>query len=363
MPYGLPLLKGGSFQAALDQAVSDAKAAGSLGPSPEVAFSIILLSKTGSHQHADFLGEEMFFSASVLKIAAMYSAFELRNAVKKFAFQNGKSFASETDFFQALVSEFDPDIEQIALPEVQNTSKLLGDKFKADGFSATPAYQKIFSVNGFGSPGGLTVTFKASDGDKNEFAENLSAMIRISGDEEAREVIKALSYSYINAALIKGGFFDPSTMKGIWLGGDFSFGADPFLDFHLGQNSNLAQVTTANQVSKFFALVMLGQLISKSDSQEMKDHLTYSVKSWLTYVTPKIKDFYATMRKVGLANKIRSEGALIQWMDMTKFYAKNFTADVAVCWQNLKEFGTVDKRFNGVADVIRQTVTSFLGIT
>lgn len=359
-PYVLDLLPDVALQAALKKAVNDA--AQKLGPSPHVPFSLILISTNGTHKYCGLFDDEMFFSASLLKVAPMYAAFELRAAVQRFAeSKDGITAGDATIFFQRLSNVFDPQIDASALAEVRVVSAKLGAKFHVDGYRSTPAYDKIFEVTDFGGANPPQVKFKKSGApNTKEFTENLTEMITISGDEQARQVIKALSYSYIYAALTRAGFFvaqpDPRDSKGVWLGGDYSFGADPFLDFHLGGNVDLAEVTTTLQISRLFALIQLKKLVSEDSSLYMQWLLGNSNLSWLSLVKPPITEFDVTLRKVGIANNVFSEGELLKWRNTTKFASHNLTGEVAACWQNLRVFTTENKQFTGIANVLRQTI-------
>src|SRR5437016_7866753 len=362
------------LQTGLDQAVTHARTLGELGSNPRVAFSVILLANNDNHKSAEFLGNEMFFSASVLKVAAMYAAHELRFAVRNFAAEKkkaGKTFPDARAFFAALVSEFDPLIKAAALPQVLAKAEEMAASPGAQDIRSTPAYEEIFQVTGLSSAN-IDVEFKMKPGaaGPNEFSDNMEAMIHTSSDSGARGTIRALSYTYINAALIKAGFFapdpDPMKSKGIWLCGDYSGGQDPFLDFHFGQNKMLAEVTTARQISRMFALIRLRKLVSPDDSDAMQDLLGNSNLSWLTVIKPPVTDVEVPLRKVGVDSGLISEGAAVSWIDPTvkaNFTAHNLTGELAVCWQNLRSFTSQDKEFRGIVRVLRETVSYYLSHT
>ncbi len=366
-PYGQVGAPDAILQSGLDQAVTHAKSLNELGPNPQVAFSIILIAQDGtSHKTAEVLGNEMFFSASLLKVAAMYPAYELGLAVRQFADAKGKIFADALAFFKALSDEFDPQIKAAALPQVVAKAEEMATKFSAQDIRSTPAYKKIFQVTGFSGTNPLDIEFKTKSGttDPNEFADNLEAMIEQSSDPASRETIKTLSYSYINAALTKAGFFapdpDPKRSKGMWLCGDYSFGADPFLDFQFGQDTMKVQVTTARQISRLFALVHLKKLVSDRHSQAMQDLLSNSNLSFLSTITPPITDFDVVLRKVGVDSGRISEGELLKWSNTTQFEQHGLTGEAAMCWHNLRSFVSGGQEFKGILRVIRETVAHYL---
>ncbi|PYJ73625.1 MAG: hypothetical protein DME75_01035, partial [Verrucomicrobia bacterium] len=172
------------LQTGLDQAVAHARTLGELGSNPRVAFSVILLANNDNHKSAEFLGNEMFFSASVLKVAAMYAAHELRFAVRNFAAEKkkaGKTFPDAPAFFAALVSEFDPLIKAAALPQVLAKAEEMAASPGAQDIRSTPAYEEIFQVTGLSSAN-IDVEFKMKPGaaGPNEFSDNMEAMIHTS---------------------------------------------------------------------------------------------------------------------------------------------------------------------------------------
>ena len=106
------------LQAKLDAALSAQKAAGRFGANSHVAFSVIVISKTGDHKYAGQFDEEMHFSASLVKVAAMYAAHELLAAARRLARRKG--FADAAVFLAALASSFDAQISAAAVPAIRN---------------------------------------------------------------------------------------------------------------------------------------------------------------------------------------------------------------------------------------------------
>ena len=295
---------------------------------------------------SDILRDRTFLAS-----LAIYGSFDLTDALA---------------FFKALSDEFDPQIKAAALPQVVAKAEEMATKFSAQDIRSTPAYKKIFQVTGFSGTNPLDIEFKTKSGttDPNEFADNLEAMIEQSSDPASRETIKTLSYSYINAALTKAGFFapdpDPKQSKGMWLCGDYSFGADPFLDFQFGQDTMKVQVTTARQISRLFALVHLKKLVSDRHSQAMQDLLSNSNLSFLSTITPPITDFDVVLRKVGVDSGRISEGELLKWSNTTQFEQHGLTGEAAMCWHNLRSFVSGGQEFKGILRVIRETVAHYL---
>ena len=117
-------------------------------------------------------------------------------------------------------------------------------------------------------------------------------MIIPSNDCAAAECISRLSYPYINVKLMEDGFFDRTSMKGIWLAGDYFFPGclkrpegikkakgqdfiriDTINDCDQTKRPPFcgsAQNTTSKQMATFFLKILLGELVDEASSLEMR---------------------------------------------------------------------------------------------
>ena len=159
---------------------------------------------------------EMFFSGSLLKIAAMYAAFQLRHAVNDLAGALDPNL-SIPDFFNKVRATFDP--------QIKNAVKLLTDR----GFHQVPKYETIFTPTP-GGDGKYTVAFRSDANPKFDFQHHLEEMVVNSHNPSAGLVIQALGYNLINGVLEKGGFFRNNS-TGMWLAGDYLPNPVPNTDF------------------------------------------------------------------------------------------------------------------------------------
>ena len=159
---------------------------------------------------------EMFFSGSLLKIAAMYAAFQLRHAVNDLAATLAANL-SIPDFFKKVRDTFDP--------QIKNAVKLLTDR----GFHQVPKYETIFTPT-LGGDGTYTVAFRSDTNSKFDFQHHLQEMVVNSHNPSAGLVIQALGYNLINGVLEKGGFFRNNS-TGMWLAGDYLPNPIPNTDF------------------------------------------------------------------------------------------------------------------------------------
>ncbi len=159
---------------------------------------------------------EMFFSGSLLKIAAMSAAFQLRHAVNDLAATLDPNL-SIPDFFKKVRDTFDL--------QIKNAVKLLTDR----GFHQVPKYETIFTPT-LGGDGKYTVAFRSDANPKFDFQHHLQEMVVNSHNPSAGLVIQALGYNLINGVLEKGGFFRNNS-TGMWLAGDYLPNPIPNTDF------------------------------------------------------------------------------------------------------------------------------------
>src|SRR5215471_8498003 len=189
----------------LDDSYKKVKAADKLGPDfglrTHIPISIFLRSKGGPHIYAGNsvkigdtvhnLDQEECYSASLIKVAAMFAAFKLRKEAEALRadINSGAVTVTLTKFLDKLAERVNP---TGAVPSI----------LSATGIRMKPSLPDILSITSFASP----VTFTS------DFRAHLRQMIIPSDDCHAGECIWRLSYPYINVKLMEDGFF--SSMKG-----------------------------------------------------------------------------------------------------------------------------------------------------
>ena len=305
----------------------------------------------GSHFYAGMHDDDMHFSASLLKVAAMYAAFSLRAEARELA-RTGV-FANANAFFTALGQQFNTDD---AVSAIRNAGPSVGLK---------PKHADILLVTGFGG-GTLSVDFT------DEFRNHMRQMIIPSNNASAAQCIRRLGYAYINVKLMGGGFFDRNSNRGIWLAADFAGGTRVEVDSI--NDGKAAQVTTSRQMARFFSAIKLGTLVGSVHDEEMRQLLKDAVDvdaPWISKFGTRLYNFGGV--KVGLANlkpntppkgpDVYSEGVLLKWKgDATKLAALNLTGDIAVCWQNLR-ISAFDSGVPAIATIVETTFKNFLAQT
>jgi carboxypeptidase C (cathepsin A)/GH25 family lysozyme M1 (1,4-beta-N-acetylmuramidase)/subtilisin family serine protease len=217
----------------------------------------------------------MYYSGSLLKIAAMYAAYHLRLAVNELAATVDPRVTDPNLVFAAVRTAFDKKI--LSAADLIKGTKTTGNR--------PPQYERIFTalrdMNGKWS-----VVFRT------DFAEHMEEMVVNSHAPSAGFCIQALGFSWINGLLQRAGFFDPASKHGIWLGGDYLLDlssinaahaahlANPHLhpshgeqEFRLGisgwqevkvrsENDGMSkQATTCVDVARLFVLLHDGDLV------------------------------------------------------------------------------------------------------
>jgi len=319
-----------------------------------------LLDEAPSSYYAGVFDDEMHFSASLLKVAALFAAAQIHADVKA----------------SGSIAAFDSSIAT----KIQNTADPL---VVAKGIGLVPATSSILKD----SP---TVAFLPT------FMNSLNSMIGFGTNEGAAACITALGYGYISSALITAGFFDVSKTRGIWLAGTYVAGID-YVRIHCENDHDDAQVTTTRQMLSLFTKIWLDKIPSNDEdaNSTMQDLLSepkpvdskgFRDVPWLAAsrgpgVAPLFK---VSADKIGVAGlgsdntpQVYSEGLIIQWKDSSKIDDFNKTIDptnanssihlsgeIAVCWQNLLAElitgGTVkNPMFDPIIDIVNDSLSDF----
>jgi hypothetical protein len=153
---------------------------------------------------AGWKDRETDYSASLLKVAAMYAAFQLRESANNFA--SSVADTTSASLFAHMSASFDPLIS-VAVPTL----------VAAPGVTPAmrvPVYQSVLVAVPLASSG-FSIAFHA------DYQNAMREMIIMSNNNSAATCIKRLGYSWINGTLASAGFFDATSSQGIWLAGTF----------------------------------------------------------------------------------------------------------------------------------------------
>jgi hypothetical protein len=331
--------------------------------SKDFAISIILIDTTGDH-YAGIKDTDMYYSGSLVKVAGLYAAHDLRAEARRHAAT--QSFGDLPTFLASLDGVVNP------------TGAIL--RLRAMSVGLKPSLKDIF------------VGFKPSAPNKVEFHPTYQGHLdNILHNAGARGFIRPLGYSYINVSMMRSGFFDPDPAKlnGIWLAGDYSGDLPkaqrlavervPVVNDTVPGGS--AQAITTKQMSRLFRLVHATQGFSHVTNAAEKDAANQGAHAVLRTQSSFFSDsstfsvpilFGRDCAKVGIGNlgpvdtpgpKVFSEGAVMTWTDTAQKDAFNsnksrsFTGEFVLVWQNLYHSGTA---WDALAKLVNNSITKFL---
>jgi hypothetical protein len=336
--------------------------------STEAAISIRLIESDGNQQYAGINDTKMYYSGSLVKVAAIYAAFDLRAAARQHAATT--SFSSDSAFFTSLNTAIDTSTA---------TPRLI-----AFGQGLQPEWSKIFKGH------------KPTGTDQVSFTDTFRAdLIKIGENPNAAKVIRALGYSYINTSLKKGNFFDEPSLNGIWLAGDYT-GEGALIAGGIKSvrvpvvNDNVpgggAQAITTKKMSEMFYMLHTEKAYQHV-SNASERALANTGPHWILQSegsfffdprsTPFIRiteprNFTKHCAKVGIGTlgpiggggpNVMSEAAAFTWTDtvaITAFntkYSRKLTGDFTICWQNMYK---PDSRFDVLVRLVNKTIKDFL---
>jgi hypothetical protein len=334
--------------------------------SKDAAMSIVMLDG-GTHQYAEINGKAMDYSGSLVKVAALYAAHDLRAAARQHA--KDSTFTSAAGFTSSFLSAI-------------NTTGAVPSLI-AFGKGLKPNLNDVFTG------------FRSTAPNKVEFKPGFqTALNDIGHNASAGQVIRALGYSFINVSLMRGGFFDRTNSKGIWLAGDYS--AEKITksvrvpvdnDVVAGGSG---QAITTEQMSRMFWLVHLGQAYSHVADATERAAANSGVHTILQNegafffdtepdrvmhlsVTPAFTNECA---KVGIGSlgplkpdgttdgpSVYSEGAVMVWNSATEVTAFNtakqrtLTGHFALVWQNMYD---ANPRWDALVRIVNTSIKTFL---
>ena len=264
----------------------------------KVAFTIAKLG-TGEDpvKYAGVKMNDMFFSASLLKLTLLYASFELVSRVNNLApsFLPG---GSPTAFLANVQHVFGPSIAS-AVPSIPD------GEWRKVKFDATLVPTR-------GGSGVYKVKLSS------QHLSDLNAIVANQlQDWAARNCMRRLGYSYVNGALAAGGFFDPKSKKGIWYANDLGGG---WKQFHVpvATNGKSSTAMTTLAMARLLTAMHRGTLVDQASSQEMMGIMSRG-GSWLSLsASANSLSFTSMGAKVGhhpsadaKVSSVKSEGAFL----------------------------------------------------
>jgi hypothetical protein len=331
--------------------------------SKAAAISINMIDSDSNNQYAEIDGTKMHFSGSLVKVAALYAAFELRAEARQHA--NDNNFSNTSSFITSFAAVID-------------TSSVI-QRLKDFGIGLKPKLNLIFTG------------FKATGPNKVDFTANFKSDLKdIAENAIAGRIIRALGYSYINVSMIRGNFFDPAPTKlnGIWLAGDYS-GEQITKSVRVPVENDTVpggsgQAITTKEMSRMFLLAHTGQGFSHvTDAAERaaanqgmhailisEGSFFFDANSTVNITVQPLFSKHCAKVGIGVLGPIGasgplviSEGDVMSWnsttetADFNEKYKRKLTGDFALCWQNMYP---PNPHFDALVRIINTSISSFL---
>lgn len=247
-PYPTLLAADPAMEVALGLAFAQTQATFPTVDLSRLALSITTADALDDCRHAGLSFGQTYYSASLVKVAAMYAAFELRAAVNAL----GSGATSGPDLFARCRATIDPEVVDV-VPAISAVGIPVAMR--------VPHYEQIFAtipVDG----GGVAAEFSAA------FSAALHEAIVPSSNAAAATVIKSLGYSWINGTLAAGGFFFPTTQDGLWLAGTY-LGDQPYVRIPSINDGPVAQAASTFDLCNLYAHLLAGTLVNADSSARM----------------------------------------------------------------------------------------------
>ena len=301
-----------AFDAAVASALQDPRSPGlvDLGDLP---LTLVALDGDGARPLTGQRDFEMHYSGSLLKMAPMYAAFQLREVANQLAATLDVGIVDTQDkLFKEIGDTFDTQIDQ-SVERIRS----------ANGVSREmrlPKYSTIFKAAV--SNGKWKLEFNdTTPTPPDSFAVHLRDMIVGSSNASAGVCVRALGYSWINGLLQAAGFLDLSLTgrEGIWLAGDY--GAQPTVDVDSRNDKLVKQASTTFHMAWLLVMLCDRKLVSNtvdpatglSGNDEMLKLLELAVdatggESLLKHLTPP-PPFTVTHSKIGVGQLKRDPNA------------------------------------------------------
>jgi len=341
-----------------------------------VAFSLLpLRANAVSPYYAGIFDDDTDFSASLVKVAVLFAAGQLLAAAKAAPL----GAANAASFNNAVKVE----ITANADPRVRNAN------YSSSPVGLLPKMSTILQVSG------SSVTFTPT------FNTNLSQMIVRSSDSASAFCINRLGYGYISAVLNEKNFFDSTltpgptmtgaTGRGIWLTANYA--SDFLVRIRCVNDHPDSQLATTRQMCRLFSMIRLKQLPETDiDTNTLMQSLLNEPKTGPEHTTPWLSPnrplgvtplFTILQDKIGVGGlgaarkpSVYSEGLIIKWNNPDKpsqvdGFNKiidhensnpniHLSGEFAVCWQNLLADDLGATNFDGIIEVLNNSISDFL---
>ncbi len=221
-------------------------------------FGLTIVDLTSAANGKDFasaiwLPNTEHYAASMLKVACLYSAHTLLDLAQRFA--RARAPKNPEALLQMLGSELNTLID-VCCPMVRGRAPKV----------RLPDWRDMFTASGTGA--GMSVRFTPG------YAASLEGMIVPSDNAQAGRCIRGVSYAYMNGLMLRHGFFDDISQRGVWLAGDYS-GSD-VITIPCDNDRDTKQGTTSEAMARLGTVILLGSVLPAASHGDMTELLKKS---------------------------------------------------------------------------------------
>ncbi len=301
-------------------------------------------SNAGPFPVAGYREDEEDYIASEAKVAVMYAAYVLRDMMRRFA--TALNIKTATELF-GQISRMNGAIRKIIPPALRGAPRITDRHL-------FPSYSTTFATKPSG--GTLDIQFTST------FDRALEGMIVPSNNARAADCVHGVGYGYLNGSLSAGGFFDPTTQKGIWVAGDFLGGTNwPAASIvNTANDGPSAQASTTRAMARLVSLIATKRALDSGSCDEMLGRLhrasTGPDVPWIVRAGG-LRLAVVTHDKIG-QGPLKKPGSPL--VDSEISVLTNPVADgrkYVVAWQNLLNNSTI--QFSDIAKIILETITAY----
>ncbi|MDT0347208.1 hypothetical protein [Streptomyces litchfieldiae] len=288
---------------------------------------------------------EVHYSASLVKLLAVYAAHTLRFFAKQLRLDNKPP--SVDALFAQLAGAFDSGIKS-------HTPVKIMAQHGADDTKILPAYRTVLQAptDATGKP--VDVDFTPG------YHGDSTGMLIHQENAPAAACVHGVAFGFMNAKAGDDGFFDQTNERGIWLAGDYQGQWTP-VRIASTNDGAVAQATTAIDMARLFTRMFDGSL--ESGPVDLFQMLAGGARSWFhdRGIWPR-GGLEASHSKVGIGPfKPNSAGVIEQAVSEALIvHDINRGMNFVVVWQNLKVPGRPTRtQLEPVARMVEATIAGF----
>ncbi|WP_405861004.1 hypothetical protein OG361_37920 [Streptomyces sp. NBC_00090] len=297
-----------------------------LGMLERTALTVVALEDgIDTHAWAGHRHQEVHYSASLVKLLAMYAAHTLRFFSE--TVRQEQHPATADDLFVAVDSAFTTPIKNHVPMKIKAVHGAAGAKI-------VPVYRTVLKaeVDSSGKP--IAVVFAPG------YVSDLERMLLHQENDGAAACIHGVAFGFMNGKSVDDGFFNLLDQRGIWLAGDYLGQWTP-VPIPSTNDGLVAQATTAIDMARLFTRMFDGSLESGAPA-DLFHMLAGSGRSWFhdrgVWSTQPGQRLVATHSKVGIGPLKANSAGIVEQVVSEALIVHDRTRHMnfVVVWQNLK---------------------------